>query len=71
MKEGSRGTKGLARDDVVSRRLSALELLNVALDDGSFVRWDTEPVTVVADEVYAAEMDHARAQWPGRGRDHR
>jgi len=44
----------------VSRRLSALELVDVTLDDGSFVRWDTEPVTVVADEVYAAELDRAR-----------
>lgn len=44
----------------VGRRLSALELVGVALDDGSFVRWDIEPVTVVADEVYAAELDRAR-----------
>ena len=33
------------------QRLSALELVDVTLDDGSFVRWDTAPVTVVADEM--------------------
>ena len=42
------------------QRLSALELVDVTLDDGSFVRWDTAPVTVVADEMYAAELDGAR-----------
>ena len=44
----------------MSRRLSALELVDVTLDDGSFVRWDTEPVAVVADEVYAAQLARAR-----------
>jgi acetyl-CoA carboxylase beta subunit len=44
----------------LGRRLSAIELVDVALDDGSFVRWDSEPVTAVTDEAYAAELDRAR-----------
>lgn len=41
-------------------RLTALELVDVTLDDGSFVRWDTEPVAVAADDAYAAELAQAR-----------
>lgn len=41
-------------------RLSALELFDVALDPGSFVRWDVAPVRVVTDEAYAAELARAR-----------
>ena len=44
----------------MSRRLSALELVDVTLDDGSFVPWDIEPVIVAADEIYADELDRAR-----------
>jgi acetyl-CoA carboxylase carboxyl transferase subunit beta len=43
-------------------RLTALELVELTLDDGSFVRWDTAPVTVPEDERYAADMERARAK---------
>ena len=41
-------------------RMGALELLDIALDDGSFARWDTPPVEVTTDEAYAAELAQAR-----------
>jgi acetyl-CoA carboxylase beta subunit len=43
-------------------RLGALDLLALALDDGSFVRWDRPPVAVAADDAYAAELERARAR---------
>lgn len=45
---------------VSTTRMSALELLDVVLDDGSFQCWDTEPVAVPAGESYAAELARAR-----------
>lgn len=44
----------------MTRRLTALELLDLTLDGGSFVCWDTEPVHVQADDAYAAELATAR-----------
>jgi len=41
-------------------RLTALGLIELALDDDSFVRWDTAPIVVEADERYAREMAAAR-----------
>ena len=41
-------------------RLSAQQLLAIALDDGSFQRWDAPPLPVAADDAYAAELERAR-----------
>ena len=40
--------------------MSALELLDVVLDAGSFRCWDTAPVAVPAGPAYAAELARAR-----------
>ncbi|MGN6090296.1 MAG: carboxyl transferase domain-containing protein [Actinomycetales bacterium] len=43
-------------------RMGARELLELALDDGSFVSWDTPPVSVAAPgSDYARELEQARA----------
>lgn len=42
------------------KRLTALELTALVLDDGSFVSWDTEVVQVDADDQYAQELEQAR-----------
>ena len=44
----------------VPERLTAQQLLDLTLDDGSFVRWDAAPVPVEADERYAADLERAR-----------
>jgi acyl-CoA carboxylase subunit beta len=48
----------------VTRRLRALELVDLVLDDGSFVGWDRAPVPVPvavrADPSYEADLDRAR-----------
>jgi acetyl-CoA carboxylase carboxyl transferase subunit beta len=43
-----------------ARRLTALELVDLVLDDGSFGRWDAAPLAVPADDAYAAELAAAR-----------
>lgn len=43
-----------------ARRLGALELVDLVLDDGSFSRWDAAPLAVPADDDYAAELAAAR-----------
>ncbi|UER55286.1 acetyl-CoA carboxyl transferase [Kineosporiaceae bacterium SCSIO 59966] len=42
------------------RRLGALELVDLVLDDDSFSRWDAAPLAVSADDDYAAELAAAR-----------
>ena len=44
----------------VTARLSALELIDLVVDEGSFVRWDGPPVGFDADPVYAQELERAR-----------
>ncbi len=44
------------------RRLGALELVDLVLDDASFIQWDTAAVDVPATETYAAELRAAREQ---------
>jgi acyl-CoA carboxylase subunit beta len=46
----------------VTGRLSANELLELALDDGSFVCWDEAPVDVATDPSYRAELEQAAAR---------
>lgn len=43
-------------------RLTAQQLLDLTLDDGSFASWDTAPVPVPADDGYAADLERARAR---------
>jgi acyl-CoA carboxylase subunit beta len=43
-------------------RLGAVELVQLVMDDGSFVRWDGPPIEVDADESYAADLALARAK---------
>ncbi len=43
-----------------ARRLSALELLDLVMDDGSLLSWDVEPLAVPASPEYAAELAAAR-----------
>jgi acyl-CoA carboxylase subunit beta len=43
-----------------SNRQGAVELVELVLDDGSFVRWDAEPVDVRAEGRYAEELAAAR-----------
>jgi acetyl-CoA carboxylase beta subunit/acetyl-CoA carboxylase alpha subunit len=43
----------------MTRRLNARELLELALDDGSFTSWDQPPVQVAADPAYRAELEEA------------
>ncbi len=40
--------------------MTAPELIDLVLDDGSFERWDAPPVVVPADAVYAGELARAR-----------
>jgi acetyl-CoA carboxylase carboxyl transferase subunit beta len=47
-------------------RIGTDELRDAVLDDGSFVSWDTAPVTVPTDKPYARELADARA---ASGRD--
>ncbi len=44
----------------MTRRLNALEFVDLVLDEDSFVRWDREPVAVAVDEAYAADLQKAR-----------
>jgi acetyl-CoA carboxylase carboxyl transferase subunit beta len=45
----------------VSSRLSATELIELVLDDGSFRSWDAPPVQPPVSHAYAAELAAARA----------
>ena len=47
-------------------RIGTDELRDAVLDDGSFVSWDTAPITVPTDKPYARELADARA---ASGRD--
>jgi len=40
----------------MSERLSATDLIDLVLDDGSFVSWDTPPVRGPVSDVYAAKL---------------
>ncbi|AYY15405.1 acetyl-CoA carboxyl transferase [Actinobacteria bacterium YIM 96077] len=44
----------------MTERRGAVELIELVLDDGSFIRWDTELPDVAADSAYAAELATAR-----------
>lgn len=44
------------------RRLTARQLLDLALDPGSFTSWDAPPLPVPASPAYAAELAAARAR---------
>ena len=46
----------------MTARLSALELVDLVLDDTSFVRWDGDPVHVEVDGTYAEELERARSR---------
>ena len=44
----------------MTRRLSATELLDLVLDDGSWTSWDTSPEYAALSDEYAAELADAR-----------
>ncbi len=43
----------------MSRGLTALALVELTLDDGSFTRWDSAPLTVATDTAYAVDLERA------------
>jgi acetyl-CoA carboxylase carboxyl transferase subunit beta len=55
-----RGSYARVADPPAKRRIGGRELLSEVLDEASFVSWDTELVTVPADDEYLAQLAEAR-----------